>query len=245
METLCLYRYCFFLSLTPHCFLQVFHEYAALSEGNPLHDYVGKLLDGDALESVERTGDVSLATTTAGLELQDKSPANVADDLGARSLASLQQMAGLHVKLNLKDYQEHIVDYITEWEQVITTKADRGLKDVKKLHSTRTHYESKVEGLRRRVNQLETKEKEVPPALVEKLARNETKLDVAWKAHEQQASLLCVLLKEITEQGWRDAYPLLRNAMKWEVNRLGRENITYGKLPGTLDAMKAAMKVHS
>jgi hypothetical protein len=226
----------------------LYQEFAVLAKDTPLHDHVGKLLDADSLQSIEKIshGDnvASLATTTEGLELQAKTVSQVAEDFGARSMASLQQLHTIHEKLNVADYQQHVVDYVLEWEKVITTRIDKELTDVKKLRQNRLHYERKVETLRRKVNQAEQKGKEVTADKLERLERNEQKLKDSFELHEQRAGKLCVLLEQATEQGWQDLYPFVRNAMKWEVNRLGRENVTYGRMPITLDAMKVTFQQH-
>jgi hypothetical protein len=223
---------------------KLFQEFAKLSQGTPLYDHVGKLLDADSLQSIEQMGNVSLATTSEGLELQAKSVTQVAEQLGAKSLASLQQLAAAHAKINSVDYQEHVLGYLSEWQQVVTSNVDKQLKAVKKLHYNRLHYEKKVESLRRKVNQIESKGKATPQAVVERLSRNEEKLKDAFENHEQWAGQLCVLLEQVTEHGWKDLYPLLKNTMKWEVNRLGRDNVTYGRLPATLDVMKMSLHEH-
>lgn len=106
-------------------------------------------------------------------------------------------------------------------------------------------FEISVDGLRRKVNGLESKGKEIPQPQVERLSRNEQKLKNAWETHEQRAGKLCVLIEQVTEQGWKDLYPLIKNAIKWEVNRLGRENVTYGRLPSALDAMEISFQRHA
>ena len=110
---------------------------------------------------------------------------------------------------------------------------------VKKLQKDRTHYEKKVESLRKGILKKETSGKEIKDAEHEKLSRNEKKLKDAWQIHEQKAGEVCFLIEQITIHGWKDFYPLVKNTMKWEVNRLGRENLTYGRLPETLEALKA------
>jgi hypothetical protein len=226
----------------------LYQEFSVLAKDTPLNDHVGKLLDADSLLSIEKIshGDnfASLATTMEGLELQTKTVSQVAEDFGARSMASLQQLHNIHEKLNVDDYQQHVLGYVLEWEQVITTRIDKELANVKKLRQDRFHYERKVEILRRKVNQAEQKGKEVPEEKLVRLQRNEQKLKDSFELHEQRAGKLCVLLEQVTEQGWQDLYPFVRNAMKWEVNRLGRENVTYGRLPITLDAMKATFQQH-
>ena len=215
-----------------------------MSTDTPLFDQVGKLLDADSLQSIEQKEGVSLATTSDGLELQAKPLAKVAEEFGATSLSSIQQVAVIHEQLNTEDFQEHVLDYIAEWEEVVTTIIDQETRRVKKLQRERVHYEKKVDSLRRRVNSMEAKGKETSKQ-GERLNRNEQKLKNAWESHEQRAGKLCVLLEQVTKYGWMDLYPLVKNSIKWELNRLGRENVIYGRLPSTLDSLKSSFQQHT
>ena len=188
-----------------------------------MYEYVGKEADQDT-----------------GAEGQENSEPTGTEDNGVPSLASLQRLASMHSKTNGMDYQRHVLDYVTEWEEVVSTMIKQELNMVKKLHRDRLHYEKKVESLRKNAVKAEAKGKEVKVADQEKLVRNEKKLKDAWQLHEQKAGEVCYLIEQVTIHGWKDFYPLVKNTMKWEVNRLGRENLTYGRLPETLDAMKAS-----
>ena len=154
-------------------------------------------------------------------------------------MASLQQVATVQQEQGVLEFQKYVLDYITEWDSIVTSQLDKELKLNKKLQQDLLHYERKVDGLRKKVASLEQNpKKSVPELLQEKLERNEEKLQNAHANHEFQAGKVCILLEQVTKFGWKDLYPLLKNALKWEVNRLGRENLTYGKFPKTLDSLK-------
>jgi len=217
---------------------KLYREYAILSKDTPIYDYVGKELDQEALMALNDAGNGDLSATDEELELQAKSALKL-NDQGVPSLASIQQLAKLHEKTNAADYQRHILDYIKEWQEVVTTRIESELEMVKKLQQYRLHYEKKIEGLRKKAVQADTKGKKLSTSQEDKLNRNEQKLKDAWQLHEQKAAEACFLMEQVTLHGWKDFYPLVKNIMKWEVNRLGRENVTYGRLPATLEAMKA------
>jgi hypothetical protein len=113
------------------------------------------------------------------------------------------------------------------------------------LHST-LHYEKKVDALRKKVNSLESKGKSTPDVTAVKLTpRNEEKLRESWINHETSSGRLVVLIEQAVTYGWKDLYPLVANTMKWQVNRVAREQDTYGqRLPLTLEAMKATFQAH-
>lgn len=224
--------------------LQVVKEFSILSENTPLFDHVGKRLGAKQLQKVEKLGADSLATSARGFEIQNKSVTNVVGEIGTGSMVALEQLASIQATINLMEYQRHVIDYAVEWEQVITSRIDKEIKEVNKLRQDRSHYEKKVDGLRNKVNALESKGKPTPDATSVKLTRNEEKLREAWESHETSSGRLVVLIEEAVKFGWKDLYPIVKNAMKWEVNRVARENETYGRLPLTLEAMKSTVKEH-
>ena len=120
----------------------------------------------------------------------------------------------------------------------MTTRIDYEWKQSKKLAADRGHYENKVEALRKKTNELESKGKVTPSATAEKLKRNEEKLKEAFELYELAAGKLCVLIAEATTGGWRDLYPLVQNVMDWEANRVGHEGEIYAKLLSTSEVLK-------
>ena len=137
------------------------------------------------------------------------------------------------------EFQQNVLDYAIEWEKGVTATIDMELQEVRKLQQHRLHYERNVHSLRRRVVALESKEKDIPSSLTDKLRRNENKLQSAWEGHEERASTLCLFIEQITDYGWKDLYPYIENLLKYEFNRSGRENLIYGQFSSALRAMKA------
>jgi hypothetical protein len=133
-------------------------------------------------------------------------------------------------KVSAEQYQKNVIDYVTEWEQIVTTRVDEGSKETYALHRTLNHYQSKIDPLRKKVNAIESKGKGSPAKLSEKLVRNEGKLDEAWKLYETNASIHCNLLEEVTKHGWKDLYPLVKASLEWEAVRAAGENDVYAKL---------------
>ena len=144
------------------------------------------------------------ATATAG----------ATENISKDPLIKLQEVAHAQHESRNDEYQQCVLGYALEWEQVVTSKVDLELKQVKKLQQSRLHYEKKVEGLRKKVNTLDNKGKDLSPDLMEKLARNEQKLKDAWEVHEIRASRLCFLIEEVVQYGWKDLYPLVANLIK-------------------------------
>lgn len=196
------------------------------------------------MQSFQQRRGVTVSSTSEGLEAQALSPFKLPSDIEAKSLAAVQQVQNLNTKLNAEDYEQHVLGYAIEWEQVVTTKLDYEIRLVKKLQERRLHYEKKVDGLRAKVKRIESRGKEIPADFAQKVSRNDVKLKDAWEQHEERAAQLCVLLEEVTKQHWKDLYPLLKNTMRWELNRLGSENLTYGEFPSRLTAMKKTFQDH-
>jgi hypothetical protein len=153
-------------------------------------------------------------------------------------IIKLKELAETQQTTRSTEFQESVLDYALDWEEYVTQKVDRELKEVKQLQQSRLHYEKKVESLRKKVNGLDIKGKEIPSDLMGRLDRNEAKLKDAWETHELRASRLCSLIEQVTHAGWKDLYPLVANLMKYEFNRSGGELAMYGKFPLMLDAFQ-------
>lgn len=153
-------------------------------------------------------------------------------------LVKMNEFAQHEHQTRQAEYQQHVLDYATKWEQCVTSKVDQELKTVKKLQQSRAHYEKKVEGLRRKVNALDSRGKDIPSDLLTKLERNESKLKEAWETHEWNASRLCKLIEEVVHCGWKDLLPLITNLLKVEFNRSGGALALYGKFPMVMDSLQ-------
>ena len=153
------------------------------------------------------------------------------------SLGSIRNLTKQQDQNGNDEYQQHILDYVVQWERIATSTIDECLQDVKKLQQTRIHYEKKVEGLRKRVLNHDQKGKDLNTELKEKMNRNELKLRDAWKEHEEYASQLCMLIEEVTNEGYNDMYPLLSNMMKYEYNSTVRNYDIYQHYDATADSV--------
>merc|ERR1712194_252377 len=95
------------------------------------------------------------------------------------------------------------------------------------------------DGLRDRVNRIERKGKRVASKkLTDQLYRNEKKLSDVDAVYLEKADKASIFLYETTERAWVDFYPVIKNVMKFEINRLGRESACYGSFHSTLEALK-------
>jgi hypothetical protein len=226
-------------------------QLAILSENTPIFSHVGQKLKPKDVDELRTLADSITKANNVEQGGGGKVTVQV-DDLASTwakkngtttvSLAALNQLADLQGEINGHEFQNHIMEYVEEWDAVVTTRIDQILKDTKKLQLDRTHYEDKVDKLRNTVNELETKGKTTPTGTADKLARNEEKLKEAWEAHETSAAKSCLLIEEATQRGWKELYHVVKNLMKWETNRVGRANDIYANVPDALDSMKATLQ---
>ena len=163
---------------------------------------------------------------------------------GDSFMASVQASSNAALAM-ASDYQDKIVDYCIEWERVVTSRGDEGIKETKKLHERLMHYDNKVEDLRRKVNDKEDSGKAVSVKLKEKLGRNELKLKSAWSAHESSASMLCNLLEQVTQEGWKDLAPLVLKCIRWEAERASEICDTFATLPVVAETLMMTMDTAS
>merc|ERR1712232_542594 len=167
----------------------------------------------------------------------------VAEEIGPGSLLAHQQLSVMQEELNKLDYENHVIKYIDEWDQVVTSQLDEDVKSVRELAKNRDHYIAKVDKLREKVNKIEHRgRQDAQKKLRDQLERNEAKLDKCDELYEKKANDVSVVLYEATKRGWVDLYPVIKNVMKFEINRLGRESSTYGSFHSTLNALKCDYK---
>jgi hypothetical protein len=187
---------------------------------------------------------MSFLLQSVGLVWDDSRPSllsQISEDYRKRSGANGLSLYGLYslgaaqAVVTDSEYQKYVVQYTTKWMELITERVDTGLKRVRKLASERLHYERKIETLRNRANDLERKGKTSPGSAVERLSRNEAKLQEAFAAHEKEAGKICALIETVTQDGYKDLYTLVRNYIEWEQIRIERESDISCQLKSTLD----------
>ena len=164
-------------------------------------------------------------------EYRERSGADILSLYGLYSVGAAQAVA------NDQQYQRHVVDFVTEWERIVTERIESGLKRIRKLASDRRHYVRKIETLRNRANSIELKGKARPAAAVARLCRNEVKLKQAFAVHENEAGRLCAVMEAVTKDGYKDLYTLVKNYIEWEINRIRRESDIFVQMNATLDSM--------
>jgi hypothetical protein len=131
-------------------------------------------------------------------------------------LSVFRNASRVSAKYSLK-YKNEIIEYITEWESVMSTRVDKDAQDTKKLREMFNHYQDKVDTLRSKINSQETKGKDITAAMSEKFQRNEEKLNEACELYEASARPLCILIEEVVQCGYKDLYPLIVMTMKFEM----------------------------
>jgi hypothetical protein len=151
-------------------------------------------------------------------------------DEKSKCFASVYKLASMQAKNENEKYQKEIIDYALEWQDIVTKRVDAEIAHSKKLRSSLNHYEGKLPGLRKKVNETEMKGKKPPAAVLDKLKRNEEKLEESSQGYEEHAFELIVLLEEAIVCGWKDLYPLVKATMKWESDRAHRENEIFKNL---------------
>ena len=205
-----------------------------MSKRSPIYEEVGADVDENAskdLESLRQRKAQPPTTTDRVKELKEETT----DSL---SMLGLYKFGDAQATANGNEFQSLVVEYVVDWEKIVTERIEAELKQVKKLEGDLRHYENKVDKLRDRANSTEEKGKELSKGETEKLDRNEDKLKEAFNAYEREAAKTCALIEAATHDGYKDLYPLVKNFMKWEMNRIGREHDLAEGMNGILSSLK-------
>ena len=109
-------------------------------------------------------------------------------------------------------FEEKIMDYAIEWQQLVTLKFTSCLEQVQGSRRSLDHYTKKVQHMQQR-NSSRFKQQDH-----EKLERNQDKLDQAARAFGKHKRNLDLLTNVLLENSWKDLYPLLVHLMEHDLN---------------------------
>jgi hypothetical protein len=115
------------------------------------------------------------------------------------------------------DEHSRIVNYVEDWEQIVDKCVESRYAEYSKIRSGLCHYEKKVDSLLADIEKLKQKNRPVSAKQIEKIERNQIKLEGTRKTHDKKGESLLMFLDEVVRRSWRDALPLLRNSIKFEV----------------------------
>lgn len=194
--------------------LQLYADLTDLSMESPFYDMVGKRLDANALSEA----------TTIEAAIQ------VADSSQTRSLVGVHQVAQVALPALEAEYQEQLVRYILEWQEVVANKVDNLMKTNEELRIKQHHYRVKLDKLREEKSASDAKGKEFPMRKREKLVRNEEKYRNAVKQHEEKSAELCHMIESVTDLAWQDMMPLVLYSIIWEKKRFDCDEASYGAM---------------
>ena len=161
-----------------------------------------------------------------------------------QSYLSIQEGVAAKAKVYLQKYSQFVIDYASEWEKVVTTRVDRGLKVAEQQRLELDHYQRKVEALRQSANATMVKGKQVDPKAAEKLIRNEEKLGKIKETYAKFTVSLCTLVDEVTVRSWRDLHPLLVKIAQFEVTLSGDEAKALSSLNSVVNELKQLAVTH-
>lgn len=156
----------------------------------------------------------------------------------ALSYASVHTNLATQSATFVERYGKYVVDYVVEWERVISTRLSAGLQKEEKLRLELDHYQAKVEGIRQSANVTLAKGKMVDPKTAEKLSRNEEKLLKSRTEYEKFKNALCVLIDEATLRSWKDLHPLLTKMIQFDVTVAATESKMFSQLNTVISSLK-------
>eukprot|EP00577_Skeletonema_sp_RCC1716_P007883 CAMPEP_0113415286 /NCGR_PEP_ID=MMETSP0013_2-20120614/24484_1 /TAXON_ID=2843 ORGANISM="Skeletonema costatum, Strain 1716" /NCGR_SAMPLE_ID=MMETSP0013_2 /ASSEMBLY_ACC=CAM_ASM_000158 /LENGTH=590 /DNA_ID=CAMNT_0000302229 /DNA_START=252 /DNA_END=2021 /DNA_ORIENTATION=- /assembly_acc=CAM_ASM_000158 len=138
-----------------------------------------------------------------------------------------------------------LVEYTEDWEKTVTTRVQSMHVEYQKLRKGLNHYIGKVDALENEKKKTEEKHKEIAPKRLEKLERNRTKLMGTRKSHDVAGIDLIILIDEIVNRSWRDAYPLLQKSVAFETDLSSMQANIYGGLSAAATMLDHASRKES
>eukprot|EP00578_Thalassiosira_sp_NH16_P029035 CAMPEP_0181097866 /NCGR_PEP_ID=MMETSP1071-20121207/11801_1 /TAXON_ID=35127 /ORGANISM="Thalassiosira sp., Strain NH16" /LENGTH=591 /DNA_ID=CAMNT_0023180383 /DNA_START=198 /DNA_END=1973 /DNA_ORIENTATION=- len=165
--------------------------------------------------------------------------------------ANPSSYAAIHLQLHKKHkmyatkHKEHILDYATEWERILSTRIVGHLKQSEKLRVDLDHYGKKVEDMHKTMNKTMSKGKSVDDKGVDRLKRNEQKLVQARQEYDRFVNDLCGFMEEVMDRGWKDLHPLLVKMAQFDSTLSNEEaSLLGGSMKGVAEQMKGMAAKH-
>jgi hypothetical protein len=141
-------------------------------------------------------------------------------------------------------YNQFIVDYVIEWDRVVTARVSAGLKTTDAYRRDLDHYQKKVEELRNQSNRTLAKGKMVDDKTQEKLQRNEEKLIKSKEIYDKAARDMCMVLEETTERGWKDLHPILVKMAQFDMTLANDESKGLAEMEAVITSLKSLASTH-
>mmetsp|Transcript_30208 Transcript_30208/g.72503 ORF Transcript_30208/g.72503 Transcript_30208/m.72503 type:complete len:537 (-) Transcript_30208:70-1680(-) len=141
-------------------------------------------------------------------------------------------------------FAKFVIDYSIQWQQVVSVRIDKTLKEAEKSRVEADHYQSKVESLRQSANEKLAKGKQVDAKSAEKLTRNEEKLVKIKEENRQRTADACLVVEELTDRAWRDLHPLLVKVIQFDMTISTEESKAMGNLKAVVTELKNIAATH-
>ena len=192
----------------------------------------------------------------------------VVDDEDGISYYQVHKQVYKETNSYLKKHSK-LVDYVEDWEKTVTTRVQSMHSEYQKLRKGTlqtiiliityfaqaltitlfipglNHYTFKVDSLQAEKRKPEEKNRDMPPKRLEKLERNRTKLMGTRKSHDAAGVDLIILIDEIVNRCWKDAFPLLHNSANFETEFSAMQAKVYSSLSSTLVMLDQVSKKES
>ena len=134
----------------------------------------------------------------------------------------------------INQYDTYLIKYLVDWEHAVSTRVNGLLIHYRELHQNAVRYQKKVGGLLTKVD----KTKSVRRTLAEKLDRNEIKEMGAIEARDTVGEHIFLLIDEVTERVWRDMFPLLLRALRFEADFSAQQSNLFSHLTELADVIQ-------
>lgn len=157
---------------------------------------------------------------------------------GVCSYISVHTKVADKSKSYISKYAQFVVEYVIEWEKVVTGRISVAIKKAEGLRRDLDHYQQKVESLRQSANQAMAKGKNVDSKTADKLSRNEEKFVKSKQEYDVFATDLCILIEEVTDRSWRDLHPLMIKLAQFDMTMADDESKNMAMLKQVVKELK-------
>jgi glutathione S-transferase len=139
--------------------------------------------------------------------------------------------------------QQQLLEYVIEWEDIVTADLGQQLYILKKLEKNKTRCEKKNKKLQHWTEVASKDGASISGRFhTRRLVRNQDKLSEALQVYHVKEREIVFLLQQVTKHGWKDLYPLVEATLELEMQRMKEEEDAFGRpFPAAVDTIDSVI----
>lgn len=138
--------------------------------------------------------------------------------------------------------EQGLLDYVMEWEEIVVADLGQQLSILDKLEQKKSRYEQRSQQLKK-WKRITSDHPRIANLFHTKWQRIQVKYQDANQIYKEKEGELVFLLQQVTAHGWKDLYPLVEATLELEIQRMEKEQDSFGQqFPAAVDHVEALLE---